>query len=167
MQLNLDLKFKDNMENCEQCTGDCLENPCTPQGSVCPCTLVTPCSYACSCANGVMSGGCSRCASYGSKEQQLAAANRLMSLTELPVDRGTCEGGKPVILLKLSEYELVNLYEALGSAIAEQSPLSALNTGDWLGALFWRIQAEKDRFNITYAPNMKRTEMIKFSRLIK
>lgn len=155
------------MENCEQCTGDCLDNPCeAPPKSTCPCTLVTPCSPNCSCACSVMSGGCYCCASYGSKEQQLIAANRLMSLTMLPVDRGTCEGGKPAILLKLSEYELVNLYEALGAVLAEPSSLSALNTGDWLGALFWRIQTEKDRFNITYAPNKDRTEIIKSSRLM-
>lgn len=42
--------------------------------SVCPCTLVTPCQPSCSCANEFLSGGCDRCASYGSKEQQLAAA---------------------------------------------------------------------------------------------
>ena len=27
----------------------------------CPCTIGTPCTYACSCANPVMSGGCDRC----------------------------------------------------------------------------------------------------------
>ncbi len=46
----------------------------------CPCLYTTPCSYACSCANPVMSGGCERCASYGSPEQQKHAAERLAQL---------------------------------------------------------------------------------------
>lgn len=53
-----------------------------PQGemlprAVCPCSLVTPCRPSCSCGNSVLSGGCDRCASYGSFDQQLAAARRL------------------------------------------------------------------------------------------
>lgn len=46
----------------------------------CPCTLVTPCSNQCSCADPVMSGGCRRCARYGSLEQRKAAASRLSAL---------------------------------------------------------------------------------------
>jgi hypothetical protein len=48
--------------------------------SGCPCTVegIEPCSYACSCANPVMSGGCQRCALYGSLEQRQAAARRLI-----------------------------------------------------------------------------------------
>ena len=42
--------------------------------SVCPCTLVVPCRSSCSCADELLSGGCDRCATHGSKEQQLAAA---------------------------------------------------------------------------------------------
>ena len=45
--------------------------------SGCPCTLVEPCSPRCTCANPHYSGGCSRCATYGSKEQRIAAAKRL------------------------------------------------------------------------------------------
>ena len=48
----------------------------------CPCEHVTPCGYACSCANGHMSGGCRRCCQHGSPEQQLAAAARLASLID-------------------------------------------------------------------------------------
>lgn len=47
----------------------------------CPCLLVEPCSYACSCAKPIMSGGCMRCAKYGSMEQRLNAAKRLAALT--------------------------------------------------------------------------------------
>jgi len=43
----------------------------------CPCTLTTPCHPRCTCVNGASSLGCSRCASYGSKEQQAAAAKKL------------------------------------------------------------------------------------------
>ena len=42
--------------------------------SVCPCTLVEPCRSTCSCANSIMSGGCDRCATYGSDEQRLSRA---------------------------------------------------------------------------------------------
>ena len=47
----------------------------------CPCYLVEPCSSACSCANPVMSGGCMRCAKYGSKEQRIASAEQLVNHT--------------------------------------------------------------------------------------
>lgn len=47
----------------------------TSQG--CPCLYVTPCSDNCTCANSPLSGGCSRCCRYGSREQQQAAAQRL------------------------------------------------------------------------------------------
>jgi hypothetical protein len=49
--------------------------------SGCPCTVegIEPCSYACSCAHPFMSGGCQRCAAYGSLEQRQAAARRLIS----------------------------------------------------------------------------------------
>lgn len=48
--------------------------------SGCPCQLVEPCQPNCSCANQYLSGGCSRCARYGSDEQRLAAATRLAEL---------------------------------------------------------------------------------------
>jgi hypothetical protein len=47
----------------------------------CPCTLVEPCSDQCTCADPAMSGGCQRCAKYGSQEQRIAAATRLASLS--------------------------------------------------------------------------------------
>lgn len=45
--------------------------------AICPCTLVEPCSPHCTCADPMMSGGCSRCCSYGSKEQQIESAKQL------------------------------------------------------------------------------------------
>ena len=46
-------------------------------GGGCPCTLIKPCSKNCTCANPVLSGGCSRCCRYGSLEQRTAQAQRL------------------------------------------------------------------------------------------
>lgn len=46
--------------------------------SGCPCTLTTPCSSACTCANQIMSGGCNRCCRYGSEEQRKAAAEAIV-----------------------------------------------------------------------------------------
>ena len=44
--------------------------------SVCPCQILEnfPCKDSCTCHNPVMSGGCSRCCTYGSKEQQIQSA---------------------------------------------------------------------------------------------
>jgi len=46
----------------------------------CPCEFVEveACSSSCSCRTPVMSGGCRRCASYGSHEQQVASAQALV-----------------------------------------------------------------------------------------
>jgi len=47
----------------------------------CPCLHTTPCHPDCTCANPLMSRGCERCCTYGSPEQQKAAAERLAALT--------------------------------------------------------------------------------------
>ncbi len=76
----------------------------------CPCELVAPCSEHCSCANGVMSGGCSRCCRYGSDEQQLAAAARLADLSgEVERYRAGVEG-----LKKMAHCEAHETVAALG-----------------------------------------------------
>jgi hypothetical protein len=54
-----------------------------PEGG-CPCLYVTPCSQHCSCANGIMSGGCTRCCAYGSLAQRKAAAERLAGVPVSP-----------------------------------------------------------------------------------
>jgi hypothetical protein len=56
----------------------------------CPCTLIEPCSRNCTCANGHMSGGCRRCAKYGSHEQRLAKARKL---ADADTARLAAEGG--------------------------------------------------------------------------
>lgn len=52
----------------------------------CPCEILpVSCSENCTCANQFKSGGCSRCCKYGSEEQKLAAANRLVGTERLVV----------------------------------------------------------------------------------
>ena len=48
----------------------------------CACTLTEPCSYACTCANPVMSGGCRRCATYGNASHRRAMARWIA--TQIP-----------------------------------------------------------------------------------
>ena len=73
---------------CEECSITMLKNespqPETGQdpkegSAVCPCTITEPCSVNCTCANGFRSGGCSRCCTYGSREQQEAVAKILVA----------------------------------------------------------------------------------------
>lgn len=40
----------------------------------CACTLAEPCRRSCTCAQPLLSGGCDRCATYGSPEQQRGMA---------------------------------------------------------------------------------------------
>ena len=55
----------------------------------CPCTYDVPCSDMCSCANPVMSGGCSYCCKHGSEEQRKShAAHLKYDNYELRVLRG-------------------------------------------------------------------------------
>lgn len=67
------LKWAENLET------DCGPHSVADLGSFgrsrCPCTLAEPCRDMCSCANSVMSGGCYRCASYGSAEQRQGVAD--------------------------------------------------------------------------------------------
>lgn len=53
-------------------------------GSGCPCLYVTPCSPNCTCAKPFMSGGCSRCARWGSPEQQRKMAESLAAKIDAP-----------------------------------------------------------------------------------
>ncbi len=43
----------------------------------CPCLHTTPCQPNCTCVKPMMSNGCHRCCTYGSKEQQKAMAECL------------------------------------------------------------------------------------------
>ena len=77
-------------------------------------------------------------------------------------DQGHPEG-KPVLWLRMSEYEVVNLAEGLYSTASHLgkpiNPLAALNTGDWTLALCWRLQAEIKRRGFTMKPNQTSAEM--------
>ena len=45
--------------------------------AICPCEIIEPCKNTCTCSNPVMSGGCDRCCTYGSKAQRIARAEVL------------------------------------------------------------------------------------------
>ena len=50
----------------------------------CPCLHTTPCIPRCTCAMPGSSSGCRRCCTYGSREQQRAAAERLAKQVDPP-----------------------------------------------------------------------------------
>ncbi len=54
------------------------------ENKTCPCQYkeIEPCSYSCSCAKPVMSGGCSRCCRYGNEEQRLNTARTLAKIID-------------------------------------------------------------------------------------
>ena len=58
----------------------------------CPCLHTTPCDPRCTCVNGWSSSGCGRCCSYGSKEQQKAAAELIAEAVDAALSP-TKEGG--------------------------------------------------------------------------
>lgn len=49
----------------------------------CACEIARPCQEMCACADPVMSGACRRCATYGSPEQQRAAAEAIADSWDL------------------------------------------------------------------------------------
>ncbi len=50
----------------------------------CPCQYeeVEPCKPHCTCRSSVMSGGCDRCATYGSLEQRIRKAKKLAEILD-------------------------------------------------------------------------------------
>lgn len=61
--------------------------------AACHCLHTTPCDVSCTCLNPVSSRGCSRCCSYGSREQQKATAERLVAQQNaLEVARAALDG---------------------------------------------------------------------------
>ena len=55
----------------------------------CPCLYTTPCHHNCTCANGGLSGGCTRCPQYGSLKQRRAQAQWLASIIDSAVQKKT------------------------------------------------------------------------------
>ena len=64
----------ERVEECKSCG----------RSETCPCSFpeIEPCMEDCSCANQFMSAGCARCCSYGSREQRLSNARRLVRIIE-------------------------------------------------------------------------------------
>ncbi len=117
-----------------------------PGGAVCPCTLATPCNSSCTCAHPGLSGGCERCATYGSREQRRESAERLASvqidrdalraaLAEAERDRDACyrQLDRLVSLAVLDARERDALRAALRDALDEREGLIAL-TDDYHAA---------------------------------
>lgn len=59
----------------------------------CPCLYTTPCGSKCTCAHPGLSGGCSRCATYGSIEQRKLQAQDLVDRLEGAERTALFEGG--------------------------------------------------------------------------
>lgn len=59
------------------------------RSETCPCAFpeIEPCMEDCSCADQFMSAGCARCCSYGSREQRLSNARRLVRILEKGLKR--------------------------------------------------------------------------------
>ena len=75
----------------------------------CPCKHTTPCSDSCTCADGMRSGGCRRCASYGSDEQRKQNAEHLARILDEHADavlvpRETLERWATVSELVMGDY---------------------------------------------------------------
>lgn len=96
----------------------------------CPCEfleVVEPCNPQCSCRNEVMSGGCRRCARYGSREQRLAMAKRLVAMEAVhEIARRWCT--RPESVLKEGASVLANdaeMWRKLRAAVANTPPRKA------------------------------------------
>lgn len=71
----------------------------------CPCLLIEPCSYACSCAHPYMSGGCQRCVQYGDMNQRIAKAQWIADAIEQKKRVGVPPPGKePIGSIKTGIY---------------------------------------------------------------
>ena len=60
----------------------------------CPCLHTVPCSPQCSCANQLLSGGCTRCCNYGSAEQRHEQAERLTRNQDVAIKAAEIERRK-------------------------------------------------------------------------
>lgn len=92
--------------------------------ATCPCQLkeITPCRSTCTCRNQFMSGGCSRCATYGSHEQQVAAAQHLVGL-EQQVRSLKDQQRKDADAIAADNSKLLDFYGQIQSLTAERDSL--------------------------------------------
>lgn len=105
--------------------------------ATCPCLLIEPCSDMCSCRRPFMSGGCIRCATYGSLEQQTTAA-RFIANAIAAYPRAVAASASPS--------------PELAAAIAEWRGLDAIDQ-EWVTA---RILATYNTSVREFSPDEKR-----------
>ena len=117
---------------------DMIEQSNAALADGCPCTVpgTIPCSTACSCVNPLLSGGCLRCAKYGSLEQRQRRAQhiaeRLQQNAAPTMDRIS------EVFARATSPELYAAYQQNNAAPTTQtestearlkSPLSSVNSG--------------------------------------
>lgn len=109
--------------------------------ATCACEIqgVQPCNNACSCSSPVQSGGCSRCATYGSDEQRRAAAHRI-------ADRE----------LQVEEYKkkMTSLAEEYQQQIRDETRALQLQIGRY-EAVFKEMAERVDHYNACRDPRCK------------
>src|SRR5262245_6101279 len=69
--------------------------------------------------------------------RDLAAARKVLDEWTHPPRVHPVVGAAWVLL---DSYELTNLHEALKAIMTNDSPLAALNTGDWVGQIRWALE---------------------------
>ena len=79
-------KATDGCNVCDDCVA-AAKTAAAREANGCPCCYGSPCSEQCTCARPMMSGGCGRCARYGSEEQQRDAARVLIEREQQAVAR--------------------------------------------------------------------------------
>lgn len=83
---------------------------------------------------------------------------------EIPYDQGYPEGGYPVLAVRFTIYELLNLCEALEACGYDgvYHPLTALQSGDWTNCVAVRLRNEINRLGLNterYAPNQTKEDL--------
>lgn len=102
----------------------------------CPCHYIDPCDPQCSCANDAMSGGCGRCARYGSPEQRKAAAERIAHLLALATTRTETHSVSCAGCFFAGQH-----IDELRDLIDSAAPLGWAASNDMVGAGDWEKRA--------------------------
>ncbi len=117
------------------------------EARACPCVHTTPCQANCTCVNPHMSHGCLRCCSYGSKAQQVAAAERIAGALDARPPADDIEAvARKLVLVAFSEEEL-------------SRPRASLTPG--AGAMIDRVA---DALTATRAPLLAEIERLRVRR---
>lgn len=72
----------------------------------CPCLHTTPCHESCTCVSPLSSRGCSRCCTYGSPDQQRAAAERLAAKADALDDVDRIREQRDEAMRQLGQWQL-------------------------------------------------------------